>query len=370
MCLSEAHKNFPMTNQKRLYQIDLFRFVAAMSVLLHHYLFRGYAEGNMSSLDFGEISQFFKYGYLGVDFFFILSGFVISLSIKGNSLSKFVFSRITRLYPIYWLSVILTFLVILFFGAPRYFVTFKQLLFNLTMFQDYFDVESIDGVYWSLVIEMRFYIMIALFLIVNKVKKNSLDTFIYVWILLSVLIVFLDKEAFFVRVLKYVFILEWSSYFIAGMVFSQIFRDRFKMKHGLLLSICLFLTFYNLSVRIEEFDAFYLVDHSTTIIFTTVTLFFVLMFFISKGKLGFLNSPKLLQLGLLTYPLYLLHQIIGFIIFNNLGDYFNKYILVVLTTIVMILVSYVISKKIDPILSSALRKNLESFYTWSKLKKK
>ena len=223
-----------VNKEGRLYQIDLFRFIAAMSVLLHHYLFRGYAEGNMSNIDFGEIGQFFKYGYLGVDFFFILSGFVISLSIKGNSLSKFSFSRITRLFPIYWLCVILTFLVILFFGEPRYFVTLKQLLFNLTMFQDYVGVDSIDGVYWSLVIEMRFYIMIALFLIVNKFKKININSFIYVWLLFSIFIVFLNQEIFLVRVIKYIFILEWSCYFIAGMVFSQIFNGVFKLKHALL----------------------------------------------------------------------------------------------------------------------------------------
>lgn len=358
-----------MTNQKRLYQIDLFRFIAAMSVLLHHYLFRGYAEGNMSNIDFGEIGQFFKYGYLGVDFFFILSGFVISLSIKGNSLSKFLFSRITRLYPVYWLCVILTFLVILIFGAPRYFVTLKQLLFNLTMFQDYFGVDSIDGVYWSLVIEMRFYIMIALFLIANKLKKININTFIYIWILLSIFIVFLNQEIFLLRVIKYIFILEWSSYFIAGMVFSQIFNGVFKLKHVLLLSICLFLSYYNLNVRKEEFEIFYQVPHSITIKFTTVVIFFILMFLISKGKLNFLNSPKLLQLGLLTYPLYLIHQIIGFIIFNNLSDKVNKYTLLFSTTIIMILVSYVISKKIDPLLSSLLRKKLDLIYVWFKLRK-
>jgi len=58
-----------MTKQTRLYQIDLFRFIAAISVVFHHYLFRGYAADNMSILDFSEIGDYFKYGYLGVDFF-------------------------------------------------------------------------------------------------------------------------------------------------------------------------------------------------------------------------------------------------------------------------------------------------------------
>ena len=351
-----------LSKEGRLYQIDLFRFIAAMSVLLHHYLFRGYAEGNMSAINFEEASQFFKYGYLGVDFFFIISGFVISLSIKGNSLSRFAISRITRLYPIYWLSVIITFGVILFFGAPRYDVSVKQLIFNLTMFQDYFGVDSIDGVYWSLVIEMRFYIMIALLLIANKFKKVTMNTFLNGWLLLSIFIVLFNQEVFLVRIVRYLFILEWSSYFIAGIVFSQIYKDGLKLRHALILMACLLLTYYNLAMKIEEFEAFYKVYHSIPIIFTTVTIFFIIMLLVSLKKLKYLNSSKFLKIGLLTYPLYLLHQINGFVIFNALKGTVNKYVLLTLTTILMLSISYFIIAKIEPLLSAFLKKKLKTIY--------
>jgi peptidoglycan/LPS O-acetylase OafA/YrhL len=89
-----------MTEKKRIYQIDLFRFLAAIAVVLFHYMFRGYVQDDML-INFNTIGSFFKYGYLGVNLFFIISGFVISLSIKHNSLIKFIISRFTRLYPIY-----------------------------------------------------------------------------------------------------------------------------------------------------------------------------------------------------------------------------------------------------------------------------
>lgn len=351
-----------LSKKDRLYQIDLFRFIAAISVLLHHYLFRGYAEGNMSTINFEEVSQFFKYGYLGVDFFFIISGFVISLSIKSNSLRGFAVSRITRLYPIYWLSVIITFGVIFFFGAPRYDVSVKQLVFNLTMFQDYFGVDSIDGVYWSLVIEMRFYIMIALLLIANKFKKVTMNTFVNIWLFISVLIILFDQEIFLVRIVRYVFILEWSSYFIAGIVFSQIYKDGLKLRSALILMVCLLLTYYNLALRIEEFETFYKVYHSIPIIFTTVTIFFIIMLLVSLRKLRYLNSSKFLKIGLLTYPLYLLHQINGFVIFNALNGIVNKYVLLTSVTILMLFISYFIVDKIEPLLSTFLRKKLMTFF--------
>jgi len=56
------------------------------------------------------------------------------------------------------------------------------------MFQNYVGVESIDGVYWSLFVEMKFYILIALFLLANKIKRISLNAFIYGWLCLSIFI--------------------------------------------------------------------------------------------------------------------------------------------------------------------------------------
>lgn len=344
-----------MSTNKRIYQIDLFRFIAAISVVLYHYLFRGYAADDMSILDFNEIGDYFKYGYLGVNLFFILSGFVITMSIQHGSLIKFAISRIVRLYPVYWLCVLLTFFIILFFGAPSYFVSLKQLFFNLTMFQDYVGVESIDGVYWSLVVEMKFYILIGIFLITNKVKRLSLDNFLYVWLLLSISYVFVNQEVYIIRLAKYFLILDWSSYFIAGIVFSQILKDGYKLKHGVLLAICLALSFYHLMGVVEEFKMHYHTYFSTVIPFIAVSIFFVIMLLISTHNLNFLNSRKFLKLGMLTYPLYLIHQVIGFIIFNQLGLYVDKYVLLVSTIALMIFISYLISDRIEPTLGNPMR---------------
>jgi peptidoglycan/LPS O-acetylase OafA/YrhL len=130
-------------------------------------------------------SEYFKYGYLGVDLFFIISGFVIAFSIKHLSLRKFCYSRFKRLYPMYWICLLLTFIVSYFWGAPRYHVTFTQLLANLTMVQKLWGQGDVDGAYWSLYVELKFYLIIALFLILNRFKKISLDYLVYFWLLLS-----------------------------------------------------------------------------------------------------------------------------------------------------------------------------------------
>lgn len=331
--------------------------MAALCVVLFHYLFRGHAADNMSALDFGELGEYFKYGYLGVDLFFMISGFVITLSIRQRSLSKFALSRITRLYPVYWLSVVLTFLVLILFGEPEFTVSWSQLLMNLTMFQNYAGVESIDGVYWSLFVELRFYMLMALFLILNKVQRIKLELFLLVWLGLS-LVQLGFGEQYIVRIIRYLLILDWSSYFIAGVVLSQIFKGGFRPKQGILLLVCLSLSLYNALDRISSFETHYEIGLSPYIISGVIGLFYVLMFLVAIHRLKRLNSSKFLRVGMVTYPLYLIHQMIGYTIFNRFGIYVNKYVLVTSTIVMMILGAYFISEKLEPRWSAALRVKL------------
>src|SRR5436190_1602313 len=82
----------------------------------------------------------FKYGYLGVELFFIVSGFVILLTALNRSAREFVVSRGTRLYPAFWTCVTITFLAILTIGGSRYSATWPQYLANLTMLQEFMKI--------------------------------------------------------------------------------------------------------------------------------------------------------------------------------------------------------------------------------------
>lgn len=75
----------------RLIGLDLVRFFAAMSVVLYHYTARH------GSTSFETLSVFTKFGYLGVPLFFMISGYVISLSAANRTASEFLISRFIRL---------------------------------------------------------------------------------------------------------------------------------------------------------------------------------------------------------------------------------------------------------------------------------
>lgn len=349
--------------KNRIYQIDLFRFLAAISVLFYHYLFRGYAADNLSNLNFSEIGDFFKYGYLGVDIFFIISGFVISLSIKDRSLINFFISRISRLYPIYWVSVLLTFVVIISFGAPRYTADIKQFIFNLTMFQNYIGIENIDGVYWTLFIEMKFYIfVIGSYLILNKLKKIKLDYLIYSWLTLTLIYPFFFKLLIF-RIANYFLILNWSPYFIAGIIFYQIYQNKLNIKYSILLSVSFFVSLYHAISRIKELSLHYNTEFSPFIISSIILFFYLIMLLVSCKKMNNINHPRLTKIGILTYPLYLIHENIGFIIFNNFENLINKYVLIISTTIFMIFLSYLLSEFYEPKISHLLKSKLKKLVT-------
>ena len=71
-------------NAKRFYELDLLRFVAAFSVVLYHYSFRGYAADGLSALPYLALAPVTKYGFMGVDLFFLISGFVIMMTASGG----------------------------------------------------------------------------------------------------------------------------------------------------------------------------------------------------------------------------------------------------------------------------------------------
>ena len=348
-----------MKKNNRIYQIDLFRFVAALSVVLYHYLFRGWAADNMSDVNFSEIGHFFQYGYLGVHLFFIITGFVILLSIKHKSISKFIISRLSRLYPIYWICLILTFSMIILYGAPRFSTDLNQFLYNLSMFQNYLGVKSIDGVYWTLFIEMKFYIfIIGMYLIFNKIIELKIDYLLIFWLALSLLYLPFN-ELFLFRILNYFLILKWSSYFIAGMTFYQIYKNGLSIKYWVILAISFAMSLYYAFLEMKFLEIKFNTSYSPLIVGAIIFIFYSIMFLVTTDKMKKINSPKLIQLGMLTYPLYLIHQYIGYIILNNFGSYLNKYLLVFITVLIMISISFVLSKFYEPIVSSFFRKNLE-----------
>ena len=133
-----------------------------------------------------ELSKFTLYGNMGVQLFFIISGFVILLSAYGKNASRFVGSRVGRLYPAYWVAVLATgFLVIVMWPKLGEGRGIKELLANLTMFHPLMGMRHIDGVYWTLWIELRFYLVILVLIMLRLLTIRGVTIFAVAWPLLG-----------------------------------------------------------------------------------------------------------------------------------------------------------------------------------------
>lgn len=140
----------------RLTYIDSMRGIAALLVVLMHNV-QPVADGVVRSLIYDVIDP----GKVGVVMFFAISGFVIPFSFpKGPApLACFLISRFFRLYPAYWLSMAAYLLLLVAAGAAL--PSMVSVATNFTMAQMALDQPNIIGVYWTLFIELLFYLMCA-----------------------------------------------------------------------------------------------------------------------------------------------------------------------------------------------------------------
>lgn len=170
MIIPEAtHAGAPrITGGGRLRYIDALRGIAALLVLWLHvsnsyHLLSPETAAHGSALN-ALISRI-DIGRIGVAVFFLISGFVVPFSIHRDSaapVTGFAIRRVLRIYPAYWLSVPLAALV--FFWLPgRPFAT-GDFLANLTLLQGVFGVPHAEGVYWTLPVELAFYLLCVLLL--------------------------------------------------------------------------------------------------------------------------------------------------------------------------------------------------------------
>lgn len=109
-----------------------------------------------------EAANHYNFGRIGVVAFFCISGFVIPNSLEGDRISavrSFAINRFLRLYPIYWISILLGLLAIWYGSEKEWSAT--ALLSNALMAATFLDEPHVMGLFWTLEIELLFYIFIA-----------------------------------------------------------------------------------------------------------------------------------------------------------------------------------------------------------------
>lgn len=305
--------------------LDLIRIGAALLVVFYHFAYWNWYECGCVDTKFPSLVPYSWWGWIGVQIFFVISGFVIALSAEGRTANGFLRSRVLRLAPGLWFFALLAFLVLLITRVEPLPAATLLLLKSLVLWPV---GPWVDGVYWSLTIEVLFYSIV--FLLLAAQRFDWLLPFAVVWLLVTTLfalvsvfdliapysepyahIVHKVRDAYAARYM----LLTSGPFFLVGLSIYFIERQGLTFARSLMFA-CSFIAaeisiyFLSLEMRPREFDVSVFVPGG---VFLLGVLSVVGSVVASKAKTR--NREReaypVKLLGQASYPLYLVHFVTG-----------------------------------------------------------
>ncbi|ASY10006.1 acyltransferase family protein [Candidatus Planktophila lacus] len=305
--------NGPNLKNEKLIEIQFLRVLAIMSVVIFHFTAR-----RASELPYGKwvSGEPWSLGWIGVELFFIVSGFVIAFSIsRTSSMRNFLINRAIRLYPALILLLPAVYVVQRFTPHSPY--SDRSTLWNLigsatlippTVLNHVSD-QSFDWltlVLWSLKVEVFFYLLCAF--MVFLIGKNRLSLALIVFVTMINFLVglneYLDDDSIFwvIKSIK-VFGFDYLAWFLIGVL---IYDLRFKPKSKL-LSASLVLVSTSTLINLYFVNDSSIGTSIAGLVVVGVALAFGLFCVIKR----FWMEKWILAIGNSSYELYLVHQGVG-----------------------------------------------------------
>ncbi|MFI9230274.1 acyltransferase family protein [Streptomyces rimosus] len=337
----------------RLRVLDGLRLLAALMVLAYHYITLRDGWGDDPNAFSPIVYHLSEYGWLGVEVFFLISGFVICMSAWGRSLGDFVTSRVSRLYPAYWVAVLLTAAVLTVWPNVRSADNWETVLTNLTMLQQGVGVPDVDDAYWTLFIELKFYLLFAI-VVFRGVTYRRCVLFCGLWTVAGVVALKSNSDLLSVWAIA-----PYSPYFIAGIAFYLMHRFRPTVLLWAIVAVSFLLAQHYLRGRlVMNLGAKADMAHGWPVRLA-VLLAFVLMAAIALGWFDKLQWRWLSTAGSLTYPLYLLHMYVGFTLIDLLRSRVPAAVLLPGIVAFMLALSWAVHRLVERPLGKKLRVSMQ-----------
>jgi len=327
----------PTKQSHRFKELDALRGLAALMVMFFHF-----SLGRALPFEF----KYLRLGNTGVELFFMISGFVIFMSFEHiTKSSQFIKSRLIRLYPTYWIVVTFTYLLIVIVSFRNPIpgnIDFKTYLGNMTMFQYYLKIPDLDGPYWTMIIEMTFYILMLLLFRFKQLKHVIVIGVITCLIMQA--LYFTASAPLVSELITALPLLIYAPLFFAGIIFFQIKTGRGNQLYYYIFIggffICQIINYKYIRNNIFMSQAEYAV---------MLTIYFSLFILFVNHKLQFIVSKTTLFFGKISYALYLIHQYlsINFIIPTLMNKLHFRFIIAALiafivSTLLAALITYYI----------------------------
>lgn len=351
--------------QKRVEFANNLRGLAAMLVVFAHYIVHFWcmrieaAQLTFSTtlnekqvptpkiFTFFDFGHSFEFGSIGVGIFFIISGFVIPFSLKKHNLHRFLLGRVNRIFPVYIVGFTITLAMIYItsniFAIP-FDITLNEILIHLTPgIRDVFQSRNIDGIIWTLEIEVKFYIVCAMTILFFR-KDSFLLILIPIISTITAIIIGNDKVIGSVpQFLKSAPIyLSYFNIMFIGVTLHLLHENKIKTIHAFIISFLL-IAMFHISIASGILN---------TLKWTTSNYIISFLVFISCMKFDILNKKNkfLSFMANISYPLYVIHGVGGYclmkiLIAHRVGPIQSVLITLLLSIIISTVIHYLIEVK-------------------------
>ncbi|SEG70289.1 Peptidoglycan/LPS O-acetylase OafA/YrhL, contains acyltransferase and SGNH-hydrolase domains [Methylobacterium sp. 190mf] len=293
----------------RISELDSLRGVAALSVVIYH--FTSIYPRLISGRNLEFVPQI-HIGYFGVEIFFMISGFVIFHSVKSAaSIHDFFLARFARIFPAYWLSILIVVALSIFTEKSSGFSS-KDIFFNLTMLQALMGFHHLDEVYWTLTYELCFYACIVFAFCACRAAKLPIELALLIWLISETII-----RANGIQIpyrFSLIFLLNYGQFFIIGIAFFLVYHKCSRPLTYIVLLWAIAMSAFgaNPHTPASGFKAYFWIALACTCVFYWAV-------FLKPAAARF---PVLIYLGRISYSLYLIHASIGYFMlreFDRIG---------------------------------------------------
>lgn len=323
--------------------LDLLRLVSALMVLGFHYGFRMAASGRGGAVAFPDLAPAALWADAGLLVFFTISGYVIALSAENRTAYGFAVGRLARLWPAFVVCATATALVTAAWpvpGTPA--PTLAQWAAQLVIVSRLLGQPAMDGAYWTIEYEVVFYAWVTV-LIASGLPRRRWILAVAAWLVLSVL----NETAIGSGALRKVFLTDSSGFFAFGMLVFQA-QQGVDRRVAALLVLALAWTTMSRFVVEPHFLQVYGIHRSPAGL--------ALVGLAAPGVVALAASLRTVAnprgvavwAGGLTYPLYLLHQAIGYAVFARFGTPDNRWIVAGLLVAVLLVLAGLVAAWVEP----------------------
>lgn len=319
------------SRDSRLPALDLARGFAAIAVLVFHYCYINDA----ARVGSPRLADFAVYGYLGVHFFFLLSGFVIFMSLdRASGAFDFALARASRLYPAYVLSILIT-LAVMYVIAGELPVSVADALLNLTMFSEVFNAERVNPAYWTLSREVVFYGLVFIGMVLGG--SRVVVAGMMCWFALS-----FGHAVFGMPLVDRMLILKWTPLFFGGA--SLYLASRAEGGSRMFFVMC-FICSIPLACyyAVEAFAAqrgyfeFWSADIRIVVILIVCLYFAMAWIVAARSALSWVPCRLVEWIGGGSYILYLIHERVGMELVTR---YYDDLGLLIVGTVVLLMMVF------------------------------